>query len=117
MKATTSGSSPTRTTGDTSLRSVSFGSVTVQVSEPPESVRQANIKAGQVALERSKGALQKAGIKIPRQKGVPLYFGCEDKPGWMVRELNGQKTLGKFVGGRFRAMKPGPSSAKNSAKV
>ena len=116
MKATTVGTSP-RNTGDASLRSVSFGSVTVQVSEPPESVRQANIKAGQVALERSKGALQKAGIKIPRQKGVPLYFGCEDKPGWMERELNGQKTLGKFVGGRFRAMKPRPTSVKPSSKA
>lgn len=85
--------------------SVSFGSVTIEAIQPPESVRRANIEAGQAALRRAKSALIKPGIKLPRQKGVPLYFGCEDQPGLMIQELDGKRTLGKFVRGRFRAVK------------
>jgi len=94
--------------------SVSFGSVTVQVSRPPESVRQANVKAGQAALQRGKAALVKPGVKIAREKGVPLYFGCEDRPGYMVRELDGKRTVGHFAGGRFMAERT--SSVSNSDK-
>lgn len=85
--------------------SVSFGSVTVEATPPPEHVRRANIVAGQAALRRAKAALVKPGIKLPREKGVPLYFGCEDQPGLMIQELDGKRTLGKFVRGRFRAVK------------
>jgi hypothetical protein len=41
------------------------------------------------------------GIKLPRQKNVPLYFGCEDHPEQIIRELNGKKTVGHFVNGKF----------------
>ena len=41
------------------------------------------------------------GIKLPRQKNVPLYFGCEDNPGWMIRELNGKRTIGRFIKDKF----------------
>lgn len=85
--------------------SVSFGAVTVEGTPPPEHVRRANIEAGQAALRRAKRALITPGIKLPRQKGVPLYFGCEDQPGLLIQELDGTKILGKFVRGRFRAVK------------
>lgn len=66
---------------------------------------QRNIKAGQEALCRARDVLITPGVKIVRKKGVPLFFGCEDNPGLMVRELNGKRTLGKIVGGRFRPIK------------
>lgn len=91
--------------GEFGMVSVSFGSVTVKVHKPTESVRKANIEAGQKALQRGKSALIKPGVKLARQKGVPLYFGCEDRPGWMVRELDGKRTIGRFVGCRFIADK------------
>jgi len=84
--------------------SVSFGSVTIEGLPPPEHVRRTNIEAGQAALRRAKSALIKAGIKLPREKGVPLYFGCENRPGLMIQELDGKRTLGKFVRGYFRAV-------------
>lgn len=94
--------------------SVSFGAVTVSVEKPSESIRQANIEAGQAALQRGKKAITKIGVKIPRRKGTPLYFGSEDRPGWMVRELDGKRTMGRFISGRFRAEKPedSPAAAK-----
>lgn len=85
--------------------SVTFGSVTVEGTVPPEHVRRANIEAGQAALRLAKRALIKPGINLPREKGVPLYFGCEDQPGLMLQELDGKKTLGRFVRGRFYAIK------------
>lgn len=92
--------------------SVSFGSVTVEATPPPEHIRRANIEAGQAALKRAIAVLLKAGIKLPREKGVPLYFGCEDKPGLMIQELDGKRTLGKFVRGHFRAVKETESLAR-----
>jgi hypothetical protein len=96
--------------------SVSFGAVTVQMARPPESVRRANIEAGQAALQRGKSALVKPGVKLTRQKGIPLYFGCEDRPGWMVRELDGKKTVGRFMSGRFVAEKRATPTKKPNAK-
>lgn len=81
--------------------SVSFGSVTVEATLPPEHIRRANIEEGQKALIRAKSALIKPGIRLPREKGVPLYFGCDDQPGLLIRELDGKRTLGRIVRGRF----------------
>lgn len=81
--------------------SVTLGSVTVAVRQPTDSERQANILAGQVALSGLREALANPGVKLVRRKGVPLYFGCPDRPGWMIRELDGKKTMGRFVGDRF----------------
>lgn len=94
---------------------VSFGAVTVDVTPPSEEVRQANIKAGQAALKRGKAALMKAGVKLQREKGTPLYFGCGDRPGWMIRELNGEKTVGRFLNGRFVPERK--ASAREQAKA
>jgi len=105
--------------GDWPPVSVSFGSVTVKAAKPPERVLRANIKAGQDALRRGKSALLKPGVKLPRKKGIPLYFGCEDRPGWMVRELDGKRTVGRFVSGRFMVEKPASSATakKRSPKA
>ncbi len=96
--------------------SVTFGAVTVKTAQPPEHVRRANIEAGQAALRRGLSALLKPGIKLERQKGGPLFFGCEDRPGWMIRELDGQKTLGRFIRGRFVAEKAHTPAQKRAAK-
>ena len=102
MKADDKHTSPPGVARESGLVSVRFGSVTVQVTQAPESIRKANIIAGQEALQRGKQALVTPGVKLTRQKRVPLYFGCEDRPGWMIRELDGKQTIGRFVGGRFR---------------
>ncbi len=41
----------------------------------------------------------------PLGKMVGLYFGCEAHPGFMIRELGGKKTVGKFIGGHFCVVK------------
>jgi len=81
--------------------SITYGAVSIHSIQPPESVRRRNIEAGQAALKRAKKALVTPGVQLPRQKGVPLYFGCEDRPGWMIQELDGKKTIGRFIRGCF----------------
>lgn len=93
-------------------RTMSFGSVTVKVTLPSAEIRQRNIEEGQAALVRAKKVLVKHGVKIPRVKGKPLYFGSPDQPNIIIRELDGVRTPGKFIGGRFR---PLPGTRANSA--
>lgn len=84
---------------------MTFGSVTVKVIRPSAIVVQQNIKDGQAALMRAKTALVKPGVKITRSKGKPLYFGSSERPDVIIREVDGIRTVGKFVSGRFRALK------------
>ena len=83
---------------------MSFGSVTVKVIRPSAAVVQRNIEDGQAALMRAKTVLTKPGVKITRAKGKPLYFGSSERPDVIIRELDGVRTPGKLVGGRFRPL-------------
>ena len=87
---------------------MSFGSVTVKVARPSAAVVRRNIEDGQAALMRARTALAKPGVKISRAKGKPLYFGSADRPDVIIREVDGVRTAGKFVGGRFRALTETP---------
>jgi hypothetical protein len=84
--------------------SITFGGVTVQTMRPPERILRANIKAGQKALRRAKKAIITPGVDLQRNKGVPLYYGCDTDPGLIIQELDGKKSLGTFSGGRFRVV-------------
>lgn len=84
--------------------SITFGSVTVHTKQAPESIRRANIKAGQDALRRAKKAIILPGVELPRKTGLPLYYGCDAHPGLIVQELDGRKSLGTFSNGRFRVV-------------
>ena len=83
---------------------MSFGSVTVKVVRPSAAVVQRNIEDGQAALMRAKTVLTRPGVKITRAKGKPLYFGSAERPDVIIRELDGVRTSGKFIGGRFRPL-------------
>ena len=84
--------------------SITFGAVTVETMRPPEWILRANIKAGQEALRRAKEAIISPGVVLQRERGVPLYYGCDTDPGLIIQELDGKKSLGTFSGGRFRVL-------------
>lgn len=104
---------------DLRMVKVSFGSVVVEVKAPSDTTIQANILDGQAALERAKSAFLKPGVKITRPRGKPIYFGSPDRPDVIIREVDGVRTTGRFVGGRFRALKDEalPEEPKKNAKV
>ena len=94
-----------QTSNSRRVRSVRFGSVTVDITPPSSETIKRNIEAGQSALSRAKEALVTKGVKIPFQKGVPLFYGDSREPEVMIREMNGVKTRGKVVNGSFRAFR------------
>lgn len=93
---------------------VTFGAVTVRVHAPDMELVKRNIKEGQEALMRAQAALVKPGVKLLRSKGKPIFFATPDHLDIVVREVDGVRTLGKFVGGRFRVIKESNSAVKRA---
>lgn len=81
---------------------VTFGSVTVRVSQPDEELVRQNIKEGQDALKRVHSVLVKPGISLSAPKGTPIFFAIPDRLDVIIREVDGVRTTGRFVDGRFR---------------
>lgn len=84
---------------------VEFGSVTVHVLAPSKTTVRRNIKAGQFALERATKGLARSGVKIKVSAGIPMFHTDPARPDHLVREINGVREFGKFVGGTFRAVR------------
>ena len=80
---------------------VKFGSVKVEVPTPKKSKVKRNVKNGQIAMARAMSKIVKPGVKIKAAKGVPLFHTESKHPGEIVRELDGKRTIGRFVNGRF----------------
>lgn len=83
--------------------SVKFGSVTVKATAPSNAVVKRNIAAGQLALARAKTKILNPGVTISSEKGVPLFHADPNRPGLLIRILDGKEQSGKFVDGKFKA--------------
>lgn len=82
-----------------------FGKVTIYgASRPAGTVRRKNVIAGQDALERAKGALQRSGVNVVVRNGIPLYHVDPNDPSRIIRTLNGKTSSGTFVGGKFKPL-------------
>lgn len=97
-----------------SVTEVTFGAVTVRVSTPDMGLIKRNIREGQEALKRAQVVLIKPGVKLLRAKGKPIFFASPDSLDAIVREVDGVRTIGKFVGGRFKVAKNTRPAAKQS---
>jgi hypothetical protein len=84
---------------------VRFGSVTVKGPVPDAETVKRNVASGQSALKRALAALSKPGIKLPRNKGVPLYRADPEDPTILIRELNGREERGTLADGEFKTSK------------
>ena len=85
------------------LSRVKFGSVVMKVQPPdPAEVRQ-SIKAGQIALKRAMAKIASPGVRIAKEKGVPLFYA--NSKGELIRALNGGVKKGAFVNGKFKVNK------------
>ncbi|QDQ28466.1 hypothetical protein FNU76_20055 [Chitinimonas arctica] len=83
------------------VRRLTFGSVIVEVSALDRAEIQRNVKVGQAALARAKNTIVQAGVDLPEQEGVPLFHADPNRPGKLVRELDGKREIGSFVNGIF----------------
>lgn len=82
-------------------RQVTFGSVTVRAHPIDQKQAQANVASGQLALERLRGQLLTAGVKLSPGKNVPLYHVDPDRPEEIIRRLGGKVERGALVDGEF----------------
>jgi hypothetical protein len=97
-----------------SVTEVTFGAVTVRVSTPGMDLIKRNIREGQEALKRAQAVLIRPGVKLHRAKGKAIFFASPDSLDAIVREVDGVRTIGKFVGGRFKITQSTRSSVKQS---
>ena len=73
-----------------------------------------NIIEGQEALKRAQEVLVMPGVKLRRAKGKPIFFASPDSLEVIIRDVDGVRTLGKFVAGRFKVIKEAASSGERS---
>jgi hypothetical protein len=85
------------------LKTLSFGSITVRLPQVSETELKRNIAAGQKAMKRASGRLIKSGITLPAAKGVPMFQADADDPDIIIRILDGKKQSGRFIGNKFKA--------------
>lgn len=85
------------------MKKMRFGSVTIETTaEPSKATIRRNIKAGQEAFARGMQRLLKPGVDLPHVKDVPYYQADPERPGKLIRELNGKQESGVFKNGKFK---------------
>ena len=80
---------------------VRFGDAKVSKRDINPSEVSFNITAGQKALKDSKVQFMKAGIRLARKKGVPLFRTNPANAYQIIRELDGRVETGVFENGQF----------------
>ena len=84
-------------------RMLRFGSVAMRVNADDLVERIQNVRRGQASLEKMTCKLLEPGVKIRARKDVPLFFADPADPRRIVRELNGEREIGSFENGKFKA--------------
>lgn len=80
------------------MRIVRFGHVVVMGPEPTPEQRARNSAESEAALLRLKEGLAAGpGVKIERKPDVPLVYANKERPGTVIRELNGRKEVGTLA--------------------
>jgi hypothetical protein len=60
------------------------------------------VKESRVILARLLKALMRPGICLRKETGVPYFWADYRDPNIIIRELDGVRERGRFVGGVFR---------------
>jgi hypothetical protein len=83
---------------------VTFGSTTIVAVRPSPSELRSNILEGQRALARARDAIITPGVKVDLPKGVPFYHAHPEKPGYIIRDLDGKQETGMVENGMFKSV-------------
>jgi len=83
-------------------REAPYGRLVVRAAALTKAAEKKNIAEGRSALKRAKAALVRPGVQVKIKDGVPMYHADPNKPGFLVRTLNGETARGRLVGGKFR---------------
>jgi hypothetical protein len=82
-------------------RKITFGDITIYAPPPTAETLRKNLEHSAMALKGLVEALLNPGIRMRREKDIPLYYADDNYPGKFVRELNGKKEIGVLEGSTF----------------
>jgi hypothetical protein len=81
---------------------VTFGEVSVLVTQPTDEAVQKGVKASAKVIRDLGKRLLTPGVEIKRARGVPVFTADPKNPDRVIRRLNGKSEVGHFVRGEFR---------------
>lgn len=81
---------------------VTFGEVSVLVTEPTEEAVQKGVRASVRVIRDLGRRLLIPGVEIKRVRDVPVFTVDPQNPNRVIRQLNGKSEVGHFVRGEFR---------------
>lgn len=82
-------------------KTVTYGSVTVQVIPATKGEARENVKAGQVAMGKLLQRIQTPGVRLSLRKGVPVYYADPKDPTRLIRRVHGKTQRVRFAHGDF----------------
>ncbi|WP_242538524.1 hypothetical protein [Trinickia acidisoli] len=82
---------------------VTFGEVSVLVTQPTEEAVQKGVKASVKVIRDLGKRLLTPGVEIKQAKNIPVFTADPQNPNRVIRRLNGKSEVGHFVRGEFRA--------------
>lgn len=90
---------------DKSARGVAFGSVIIEghPGKSTSAVVKHNVEVGRAALARAGKAFVEPGVKLGLARNIPLYHVDLERPGFLIREVDGHRERVKFINGQFVA--------------
>jgi len=86
------------------LVKVSYGEVSVMVRTPTNSQVEKSVKASSALIMRLGRKLASPGVQLQNAKNIPLFTADHHDPNVVVRDLNGVRKRGRFVGGVFKPL-------------
>jgi len=82
--------------------SVTFGEVSVIVTQPTDEAIQKGVKASAKVIRDLGKRLLTPGVDIKRARDIPVFTADPHNPKRVIRRLNGKSEVGHFVRGEFR---------------
>ncbi|MFP3562930.1 hypothetical protein SB772_01475 [Paraburkholderia sp. SIMBA_030] len=82
---------------------VTFGEVSVRVTQPTEEAVQKGVKASVKVIRDLGKRLLTPGVEIKQANDIPVFTADPQNPNRVVRQLNGRSEVGHFIRGKFRA--------------
>ena len=82
--------------------SVTFGEVSVIVTQPTDEAVQKGVKASAKVIRELGKRLLTPGVEIKRARDIPVFTADPHNPNRVIRRLNGKSEVGHFVRGEFR---------------
>lgn len=81
---------------------VTFGEVSVLVTQPSEAAVQKGVRASAKVIRDLGKRLLTPGVEIKRARDIPVFTADPQNPNRVIRQLNGKSEVGHFVRGEFR---------------